>query len=1023
MAEVDKRNQSLSSKEANTNADSSTSQEQDSNEANRERNRALMVKLQRNILKSFPKKTFIGDIPITDEEFKLLIFYLRIRYKKMRASGIHICNDPILCAALVQIGMRYYDGKYWPHVRRLLNDPSFSSNQQGWLGGSFVDTMRRNDKLRISFSDKVNAILMHCFVTNQYSNRFFDFLYTFYTIDLDRDITRLDRNVMNSLIETIKRNDNRGRTYFLVEQTADAVRQNERGAKTRIRYYLKLIDKAFWGDPLPENSKNRLVQRFMEWKNSAVFIQERERYASGGKRGRKSFSTPYLKYSGNLGYFSLVIPEQILAFREFGDVRWVIESEHYTGTIPINPYAEAVTGYKTESETLLLPQNCLFDSFSISLMDNDERLKSFCIVKDVIRFFDEDGYFIRNDALPQGTVYSFTELGLYPKSEALIESVDNGEYIHSTFDFVTGDIVIVPGGKPISVGGTIKEGMLPRGKVDGVIAGASEEIWPVYKAVPQVLIRMQPQRAAGTALSVNGKMYHLSLEGNENGVSEFDLLDRSGERGYLVDLSAFGCKSDGEYSVVVSVPNDRTIRQWKFVLIRYLEFEFEDAPYIFKTRGTLKMPPNSRFKAKGEIREETTDFKRFDFDIVPGESRLYLDYMGTDIGFALPTFSYRFHGEDWMTEPHVDIWRGDFEPRLEIAYDADRITFFLDDVGDDEAGDHPETFSMIKSKGVFECDLNRFKSWFGRECVIRTIYMQLPGIREAIPFVRVVTKSVFVSGLIRADYQNNRMIGEVDVIGYSDYSVDVLFEKQLLFEKVRLENKSFNVESELRTGVYTVVLYEAEEDESGFGDVAYYEVGRFSSSLLNPTDLSGMSIEISRIHPADDTVSYLPLDYSYQIVYLDSVDECHHEYLGKMIVSNRRGVAATFPVKVDFFDLNRLQQAYITFSDEGDFCEFLYDEYGKAIVKQENTAMTKSQAYRRYNISLYPEDFVFDVKFVEDPKNMDIEVDDKDYNNLRIKQNFLKKIMTESIFEKNTKQPPKQEQKPRRGGLAWRSHQ
>ena len=785
-----------------------------------------------------------------------------------------------------------------------------------------------------------------------------------------------------------------------------------------------MIDKAFWGDPLPERSKNRLVQRFMEWKNSAVFIREREGFVSGGNKGRKSFSTPYIKFDGKNGAFSLIIPEQILMFREFTNVCWIVESEHFSTEIPINPYSmQGVTGYKTERVTLPLSEECLFDAFSITMMDGNERLKQFRIVKDLIRFFDEDGYFIRDDALPEGTVYSFTEPGLYPKSEALIESVDGGAYTLSTFDFVIGDIVIVPGGKPISVGGTLKEGMLPRGKVDGVVAGEAENVRPIYGAVPQVLIRMQPQRFAGTALTVNGKLYRFS-SGENGGVSEFELFDRSGEKGYLVNLSAFGCRMDGEYSVVVSVPNDRTIRQWKFVLIRYLEFEFEEAPYIFKTRGTLKLPPNSRFKAKGDVREETTDFKRFNFEIVPGESRLYLDYQGIDVGFAIPTFSYKFYGEDWMIEPHVDIWHGDFEPRLSIAYDADWIRFFLEDNGEEDAEDQTETFKVIRHKGIFECDLNRFKSWFGRESVMRRIFMQLPGVRNAIPFVKVITRSVFVSGLIRADYKNNRMIGECDVIGYSDYYVDVVFDRQRIFEKIKLTNNCFEIKTELRTGIYSVIVYEAEEDESGFGDIAYYEIGKFNSALLNPADLSGMCIEVTRIHPQDDTVSYLQLDYSYQIVDLINEPEENHTYHGKMIVSGRKGVVATFQARVEFFDTDKLQQVYITFADEeGDPCEFLYDEYLRSIVKTENTALTKSEAYRRYNISLYPEDYVFDVKFIERPKNANVEVNDEDYNNLKIKVNYLKKIMSESIFEKKTNQSQKQDLKPRRGGLSWRSHQ
>ena len=960
-------------------------------------NNRFLMRLQKTILKNFGKKTFIGDIQINQEEFSLLVEYLKNRYKQMKVYGNRFVEDPVLCVALVQIGIRYYDGRFWPHVKKLLNDASFGPNQQSWFGVSYVDTLRKNEKLRTSFSDRVDAILMHAFVTDKYASRFFDYLYAFYSIDLDRDISRLDRDTMRSLVEIIKRNDNTGRTYYLVEHTAEAVRQNERGAKTRIRYYLKLIDKAFWGDPLPESSRNRLVQRFLEWKDSSEFIQERARYSTGGKGGRKSFSSPYLRYNGRV--FSIIIPEQMLEFREFFDVRWVVESTHHSETIRINPYsAQGVTGYKTEQEMIPIEADSIFDLFVISLMDGDNRLKSFRIPKDIIRFFDNEGYLIRNDALPQGMVHAFTENGRKPMSEAVIESAIECGLTRTSFELEEGDIIRVPDGKPITVGGTLKEGVLPRGRIVGVIAEKNEEEITVYKSIPKVLVKMLPQRATGTAISINKKIIRFDT-GEKKGIAEFDLLDRSGEKGYLVDLNYFGCKKDGVYSIVIDVPNDRTIRQWKFALINQLEYEFEDAPYIFKSRGTLRLPLDSKLKATGTSREEIQEYKRINFDIEAGASRLYLDYLGLKVGFDVPTFSYKFYDEAWMTEPHVDIWHEDFEPRLSISYGSDRLRFYLDDIGEDDIEEvRAETFTKTKKKGVFECDLNRFKSWFGRESMIRTIYLDLPGIPEQIPFVRVVTKSYLVSGMLRADYKKKLLIGEFDIIGYADYCVDIIRDGQTIVEKAEIKDKRLKIKSDLKTGIYTIIVYESYADESGFGEDIRYEIGRFNTELLNPEDLSGMSVQVSRIHLEGDDAGYLPLQYCYQVVDLQTSEEFGYD--GKMIVSDKHGVKATFPVRVEFFDPDKLQHSYITFIEDDETCEFLYDEYRKSIVKQEYKAISKSEAYRRYKISLFPEDYVFDVMFIEKPKNAGIEVSDESYNNLKDQKSLLKRLMTESIFEK-----------------------
>ena len=708
-----------------------------------------------------------------------------------------------------------------------------------------------------------------------------------------------------------------------------------------------------------------------------------------------------MKYNGRTDKFSLVLPAQIIRFQEFTDIIWKIESPNYYEEIEINPYAQGVTGYKTDAIELDLNIDSLFDGFTISLMNGDEKLRSFRIAKEPIRFFDEDGDFIRNDALSQGLAYSFTRVGFAPESEAVIERFNSGKLLRTAYEFVNGDIVIVPDGKPITIGGKLAEGLMKRGAVEGVIAGELRDRMSVYKETPDVFIKMQPQRAVGTAIKVNSKTIRFSTEkGLMKGISEFDLMDRTGEKGYLIKLGEFGCNKDGVYNVAIDVPNDRTIRQWKFVLINGLEYEFEDAPYIFKNRGTLSVPQEICFKSALDT-QLVANKRLFNFDINPGEAYLNLEYLDVKIGFEIPTICYKFHGDDWHSGPHVDIWHGDFDPRLFITYNAERIRLFLDEDGDDESDvEHSESFIKNKSKGLFDCDLNRFKSWFGRNKVYRQIYMELPGVDEPVPFVRVITKSVFNSGMIKADFENGCIVGQFDIVGHSDYYVDIEFGKIKIAEKFKLENYSLVIPSDLKTGIYSVKVYESEEDEYGFGDSIYYKIGEFKSELLNPSDLSGMSIEITRIHAANDETSYLPLKTSYRVADLRHLDEENKNlYSGKMIVGNNKLIIATFPVGVEFFELDRLQKTYITVLEEGDpdGYEFLYDDVKCNIVKQEDKTLGKAAAYRRYKLSLFPEDYIFEIKFIERPREADRDVSDAKYNNL-VKDNPMRKIMNTSIF-------------------------
>ena len=98
----------------------------------------------------------------------------------------------MLCIALVQMGIRTYDGKFWEHISEILwrqDGKIIPVNQHEWIGGLFTKTMLSFGKPIYRKNEYVNNILMHCFITDSFADKFFDFLYSFYNIDLERDIS------------------------------------------------------------------------------------------------------------------------------------------------------------------------------------------------------------------------------------------------------------------------------------------------------------------------------------------------------------------------------------------------------------------------------------------------------------------------------------------------------------------------------------------------------------------------------------------------------------------------------------------------------------------------------------------------------------------------------------------------------------------------------------------------------------------------------------------------------------------
>jgi hypothetical protein len=347
-------------------------------------------KLKIRIAKEFNKKKFIGDIQISDTEYTMLLAYLNKAYKKIHDSNSHSVIDPVFATALVHAGIRCYKGgNFWSNIAREAELGGLHPYQQLWLRESFVATLEKYNKLRIEDDETINNILMHGFVCDSNANGFFDFLFAYYRIDLERDITRNDKDAMDSLMETMQREDNTGRSYLLAKQTADAVRANPRGCRTRIRRFIKQIDEIFWDNKLSGKGKNRLKLLLNEWKEDSVDLKsDHQRLLSSGNHDRKKLlSSPYIKAAFTRSCFQIILPPQLLK-TSLGqqDVAWLIKIHDIDIAEIEKETHEAITGCKIYESTYDLDSSMLFEKIDIHLMCGESRVKPSPFLKKISGF-------------------------------------------------------------------------------------------------------------------------------------------------------------------------------------------------------------------------------------------------------------------------------------------------------------------------------------------------------------------------------------------------------------------------------------------------------------------------------------------------------------------------------------------------------------------------------------------------------------------------------------------------------------
>ena len=938
-------------------------------------------KLWRRIKREFPKKKLIGDISINDEEFALLVQELKIRHRRMLTQPELFEADEVFCVAMVQFGIRYYnDGAFWPFVEQQVNPGYFRIPHRTQFGNEFLQFMADQNKLLNKNKKAMSNILLHGFVSDPKAADLFNFLYAYYSIDLARDIDRLDRDAMNALIESIKANDGRKRTYNLVEHTADAVRLNEKGCRIRLRRYLKLIDRAFWNsEEFSTRSGNRLMKRFAEWCNSDDEKITKERkdsknYISKHRGGWK----PYLSYNFKNDDFLLTLPARLARGEEEPDIYWIVrygdKEEQVRASVE-----ETVTGYMTREISIELTNQEAFGNFEVFFIANGEQLAKWKISADPIRFFETNGDYVEPKAIRPGDVVSFSDPGYVPTSEAMYHKETWSGLLRCSYQFEDGDLIVFPDKKVLSIGKKPAEGLLRRGLQSGVYGEIEGKRNPVYAAPPSLFARILPKSMNGTQLRVNGKNYRLFENGEpQTGVISFDLQERVPEEGVHIALSHFGVSKNGLYHVELDIPNDYAKRTWDFMLINGLEYSFDEAPYIFVENGVLCVPVKTGLKKHDEIIREGIEDEQLRFAfVIPEEDEYFrLDLDGTPIAFDIPKLSYRFQGdESWRTKLQLSIWHKELPDIVEIKFPADRITILLDEEGneDEDEEQHRRTYNKNQEKNCFVCDLHSFKSWFGKQVAIRRLYVLLPGMSKPSRFLNVYTRSLFISAVLSADLKNDIIRGEFDIIGKSACYADIWFEDELLLEKEQIVDGKLSFETEIRSGKYRADVFESEDDEDGFDEPDYEQIGSKTMELINPSNLTGKHVEVTQL-TRDDSETYLRLKRSYTLYDLQPMkDRGKGYYSGHMVVREKEfgKYRDDFPACIYILDPEELSKGFIFHLDEyGDDEALIYDNDRQYIRLKEDEKVKGVNRYRRFAY-LWDDDYVYRISFVDKQENFD----------------------------------------------------
>lgn len=920
-------------------------------------------KLRNRIVKEFPDIKLLCEIEINDDEYKLLCAYFRKKYMHIRRDIGHSVVDIIFSVALVQIGIRNYDGNFWKQVDDVMGI-KVPLTHRAWIGGTLSDTLVAFGKPLYSNQEYVTNILMHCFVTQSFLIRMYDYLFQYYNLDLQRDMVGMNEADMDFLCSSIK-NPFGMRKQLLSNYTALSIKKNEDYCKNILYNALRLIDMSFWNEysedvVLPE----RFQSEFEEWKKVSSFYKNEQKRMEevllSGTR-EKVYRKPHLKCHLEKGVFEVVLPPQMVREskeNEYPTLTWQIFSLKTSRELKCS-LEEGYSGYKTKELKIELEPEEIFGEIQFLLFKDNDLLRKFSWAKHKINFFDESGNWISGVSLEAGNYFGFTEIETNVISDALLATSIRNDMKFWEFNFAAGDLVQICGETSYYIGDVPNTGLTNEYLLkDVIVFTEQEEKVSVYNKLPSYVIDISVKQFNGTAIYVNGKIERLS---------EKDFVDvcnakNDEKKYYFLNLHGLENIRTGFNEIVIDIPGSTRKLQERFVYIPDFHYMFEDAPYVFQKRGTLSL---NRKITKGIITDVVCEMQNYDFAIDDLNSEylefpIIFDNVKYKMAIRIPVFMYSWDMNNWNVYKSEDIWHTELQSYIYIKYPANRISLGVSGRGDTLQA----TYVYNKDvHGIFVCDLTKLKSYFYDGTITKKIML----ITDAVEYdiLRIITKSYLHNVILEVDYEKDYVAWKFDISGKNTYYADIFYKDECLIEKEVITEGKIETKIPIHSAKYLVKVFES-EDEFGF-DEEYDFVGQSETTVLNPMELTNSCMKLNVITEIENPKNVLEVNYSYYIFISgadEDMDNDKHYYTGILAGVFHNSVMCASKVKIYIPNLNDIYHVVISFVDEyGDNCDFLYDSYTNSISECENSRFTKSEAYRRYEM-LYTDMFVWDVKYV-----------------------------------------------------------
>lgn len=931
--------------------------------------------------KEFDRKKLIGDIEISSEQEVFLKEYMCEAVKLLTHGREQIEHEKVFAYGMVWVARNHYKSKkYWPFFDEEVGF-HVHGRERAILNEKFREIMKNYGKPY--YEDSSNSLhnyCMHNFVCDRCADQLFDYVFDFWRIDLSYSLENCrddnGNDLFDILVDEIEHNDLNSVNDVMLHTTM-AMQMNPRGCKNRFRRILKMIDQSFWNDADYSSSTNRLSVLFTRWRNNpgGNFLKEfnRTSVSRKGTHGEKLLTSPTILFSPSSESFSLLLPKQILRqCREDETPQWQISINgiYRTGIRPI--LIQGKISLFTEETGITLNSDTLFENIEIVLASEKREYSRTVIASSDIRFFNT-----RNRCIEANRDYISKDVYLaFARKDAELQYV-NGRFAdcirtYPAYDIYRldpeeGDVLILPDRHAVSVGRVLDEGIVGNSRIRGVYAIHNENEFEITADRERLFFKVTKRRLKGTFIRISesgNKVYFGNVE--DRPYIEFKLTDAAEDTyGYFLDLHDY-INGNGIYEIELGIPGS-PVRKYRVCYIRRFSYMFNKAAYIFDETGTITFPAFLDVVTDDSWKIDEKDKKLiFRFDEHSNEKnthvrdrKLYVDYqLNTQtiaLRFDLPVFYWKYRKEEeWMFRKPDEITIRDLPANIYISGDLNlsKAVLKAEEYGD---LDIPDVNANYDSKNnLFYFRTVDFIENLNREKVYRFFDIEADGRTER--FLQIACRSIVASRSITGDFRKKIIFGNYEIYGNNDYMVTIRCGGETVEEDIPVKKGRFEVTCDVHEDTYEIILYELEEDESGFDSIAY-EIDRYDLKLTDVRNLVGKDLRISYVRDINQKYAPLWLNRQYVIrdlhrlnyesdinetvelyswkydVYEDIsvLSECEY-YSGVLGALSENGVFTKVgPVLAIFDNPEDMSEALITHIEDDECSPLLYDTLRKKI--------------------------------------------------------------------------------------------